>query len=96
MSGNVSLWEATAPPTDHPRLEGSVVADVAVIGAGIAGASIAYSLRREGMDVVLVEAERVGRGATGSSTVKVTAAQGLRGHEIARRHGEDVAAGETE
>jgi glycine/D-amino acid oxidase-like deaminating enzyme/nitrite reductase/ring-hydroxylating ferredoxin subunit len=91
MGGNVSLWEATAPATDHPTVRGVLDVDVAVIGAGVAGATIALFLRREGLDVALVEADRVGRGATGSSTVKVTAAQGLRAHEIARRHGEDVA-----
>lgn len=49
-------------------LRGSHRADVVVIGGGIAGLSTAYHLARAGRDVVLVEAGRVGDGATGRST----------------------------
>jgi glycine/D-amino acid oxidase-like deaminating enzyme/nitrite reductase/ring-hydroxylating ferredoxin subunit len=91
MVGNVSLWETTAPQTAHPALVDRRSADVAVIGAGIAGATTALMLQRDGFDVVLLDAERVGRGATGSATVKVTAAQGLRGHEIASKHDDSAA-----
>lgn len=91
MMGNVSLWEATAPQTRYPAVLDRQSADVAVIGGGIAGATTALMLQRDGFEVVLVEAERVGRGATGSSTVKVTAAQGLRGHEIAKKHDDSAA-----
>jgi glycine/D-amino acid oxidase-like deaminating enzyme/nitrite reductase/ring-hydroxylating ferredoxin subunit len=88
MTGNVSLWESTAPPTRYPALTGRLETDAVVLGGGIAGTTTALLLQREGLSVALLEAERVGRGATGSSTVKVTAAQGLRGHEISRRHGD--------
>jgi choline dehydrogenase-like flavoprotein len=91
MVGNVSLWETTAPQTRYPALVDRRSADIAVIGAGIAGATTALMLQREGLDVVLLEADHVGRGATGSSTVKVTAAQGLRGLEIAGKHDESAA-----
>jgi glycine/D-amino acid oxidase-like deaminating enzyme/nitrite reductase/ring-hydroxylating ferredoxin subunit len=91
VKGHVSLWEATAPQTRYPAVVDQRSADVAVIGAGIAGATTALMLQRDGFEVVLVEAERIGRGATGSSTVKVTAAQGLRGHEIANKHDDSVA-----
>lgn len=40
-------------------------ADVVVVGAGIIGATLAYLLAVEGLDVVLLEKESVGRGATG-------------------------------
>jgi glycine/D-amino acid oxidase-like deaminating enzyme len=39
-------------------------ADVVVIGGGIVGATAAYVLAKGGLDVVLLEAERVGSGAT--------------------------------
>jgi glycine/D-amino acid oxidase-like deaminating enzyme/nitrite reductase/ring-hydroxylating ferredoxin subunit len=91
MVGNISLWETTAPQTSYPALVDRRSADVAVIGAGIAGATTALMLQRDGLDVVLLEADHVGRGVTGSSTVKVTAAQGLRGSEIAGKHGESTA-----
>jgi len=38
--------------------------DVAVIGAGIVGASIAYELARRGASVIVLDSRSVGQGAT--------------------------------
>jgi glycine oxidase len=40
-------------------------ADVVVVGAGVIGTTIAYLLAAEGLDVVILEKESIGRGATG-------------------------------
>jgi glycine/D-amino acid oxidase-like deaminating enzyme len=40
-------------------------ADVVVVGAGIVGASTAYLLAREGLDVCILEKEGIGSGSTG-------------------------------
>ncbi len=64
----VSYYAATAhasPP--RPALAGDVDADVCVIGAGIAGCATALELAERGYRVVLLEAERVGAGASGRS-----------------------------
>ncbi|HUG62739.1 MAG TPA: FAD-dependent oxidoreductase [Methylomirabilota bacterium] len=64
----VSLWQATANPRpDRPRLEGRRSVDVAVIGAGYFGLSAALALTEAGKAVAVVEAERVGWGASGRS-----------------------------
>jgi glycine/D-amino acid oxidase-like deaminating enzyme len=61
-----SLWEATAEPGPAlPRLEGEARADVAVVGGGIAGLSTALHLAEQGVDVVLLEGETIGHGASG-------------------------------
>ena len=45
-----SLWAATAPPAPStPPLEGSVTADVVVIGAGYCGLSTALHLAERGI-----------------------------------------------
>lgn len=46
-------------------LEGSVQADVAIVGGGLAGLTAALELARAGRSVVVLEAERVGFGASG-------------------------------
>ena len=51
----------------HPPLTGDVECDVCVIGAGIAGCSAALHLAGRGYRVVLLEAARVGWGASGRS-----------------------------
>jgi gamma-glutamylputrescine oxidase len=63
-----SYYQATAAP--RPRrveLRGSVDCDVCVVGGGIAGCSTALHLAERGYRVVLVEAHRIGWGASGRS-----------------------------
>lgn len=51
--------------TLYPRLEGSQRCDVAIVGAGFTGVSAALTLAERGVDVAVVEANRVGWGASG-------------------------------
>jgi hypothetical protein len=61
-----SYYEATVtrPAADAP-LQGSVQADVCVIGAGYAGLSTALDLRAKGFSVVVLDAHEPGWGASG-------------------------------
>lgn len=52
------------PPLRAP-LRHSLTADVVVVGAGFAGLSAALSLAERGMSVVVLDAQRVGSGASG-------------------------------
>jgi gamma-glutamylputrescine oxidase len=52
-------------PTDYPRLSGEHNVDVAVVGAGYTGVSAALFLAERGYKVAVVEAQRVGWGASG-------------------------------
>jgi gamma-glutamylputrescine oxidase len=49
----------------RPSLEGLVAADVAIVGGGLAGLTAALDLARSGRSVVVLDAERVGWGASG-------------------------------
>jgi gamma-glutamylputrescine oxidase len=53
--------------TPRPTLNGSVECDVCVVGAGIAGCSVALHLAERGYRVALIEEQRVGWGASGRS-----------------------------
>jgi len=57
--------ENARPP--RPPLAGECRADVVVIGGGVAGCSTALHLARRGYEVALLEAHRVGYGASGRS-----------------------------
>ena len=86
-----ALWVATAGPAPpRPALDGDATADVAIVGAGVAGLTTALLCARAGFDVIVLEADRIGNGTTGHSTVKVTAAHGTAYSSIREKHGDDV------
>lgn len=68
-----------------------VDADVVVLGGGITGITTALLLQRAGRQVVVVEAERLGRSVTAHSTVKVTTGQGTLYSKIEQARGFDAA-----
>jgi gamma-glutamylputrescine oxidase len=61
-----SYYEASvARPAPAAPLQGAVQADVVVVGGGFAGLSAALELAQQGLSVVLLEADRIGAGASG-------------------------------
>jgi glycine/D-amino acid oxidase-like deaminating enzyme/nitrite reductase/ring-hydroxylating ferredoxin subunit len=87
-----SLWLEAPQPRSYPALEGGLEVDVAVLGGGIAGLTTALLVKREGARVAVLEAARVGCGATGCNTAKVTALQSTILSTIRSRHGDEAAA----
>lgn len=66
MAYPASYYHATAIGLTKPeRLDGDLKADVCVVGAGFTGLSTALNLAEKGFSVVVLEAERVGFGASG-------------------------------
>ena len=90
---NPSLWLATATGVDYPALAPNerVRADVAVVGAGIAGLTTALLLKRSGVRVALVEAGRVCAGVTAYTTGKVSSLHGLTYRKLRASFGEETA-----
>ena len=53
------------PQPDHPLLQGELQADVCVVGGGFSGLNTAIELAERGLSVVLLEAHKIGWGASG-------------------------------
>ena len=71
-----SYYVATANfVPECPALVGTVTCDVCVIGGGFTGLSSALHLAERGYDVVLLEAERIGWGASGRNGGQVGSGQ---------------------
>ena len=59
-------YEATSAPTDYAAPGGAQEHAICIIGGGFAGLATAMSLLERGQrDIVLIEAERIGHGASG-------------------------------
>ncbi|MDA3889612.1 MAG: FAD-binding oxidoreductase [Allgaiera sp.] len=87
-----SWYAATATPADpRPALQGAVKADVCIVGAGFTGLSAALHLAKAGLDVVVLEAQRVGFGASGRNGGQVGSGQRLGQDRIEKLVGRDDA-----
>ncbi|MFZ1219925.1 MAG: FAD-dependent oxidoreductase [Chthoniobacterales bacterium] len=88
---NLSFWEATdAEPALHSLRENSS-ADVCIVGAGIAGLSIAYELSHAGLKVIVLDDGAIGRGMTARTTAHLVNALDDRYYDLEKYHGEDGA-----
>ena len=92
VSAQESLWIDTAPASSYPALAGETGVDVAVVGGGVAGLTVALLLKRSGARVAVVEADRIGQGVTGCTTAKVSALQQTLLSSIRRHQGQAGAA----
>ncbi|MEL6523558.1 MAG: FAD-binding oxidoreductase, partial [Pseudomonadota bacterium] len=87
-----SYYAATAELLDPlPRIEGEVRCDVAIVGGGYTGLSAALHMAERGYDVVLLEAQRVGFGASGRNGGQVAVGQRVAQDELERKVGREEA-----
>ncbi|MBK5110930.1 MAG: FAD-dependent oxidoreductase [Thermoleophilia bacterium] len=67
--GELGFWHRSTggPPRPRPPLDGSLSADVAIVGAGFTGLWTAYYLKKAdpSLDVIVLESEFAGYGASG-------------------------------
>lgn len=86
-----SVWLQTARLPAFAPLRSDLKTDVLIIGGGMAGLLCAYRLAQAGVDYALVEADRIGGGATKNTTAKITVQHGLIYHKLLRRFGAERA-----
>lgn len=89
---NRSLWLETTPITNYETFRGELKTDVAVIGGGIVGITTAYLLKKAGVRVTLLEANRICEGTTANTTAKITSLHDVFYTKIAENYGKDNAA----
>ncbi len=79
--------ETRDPLPPFPELRGEARADVCIVGGGYTGLSAALHLARAGRDVLLLEAHRVGFGASGRNGGQVGSGQRLEVDALERLAG---------
>jgi gamma-glutamylputrescine oxidase len=75
----------------RPALEGETEADICIIGAGFTGISAALELAERGYSVVVLEAERIGFGASGRNGGQIVNGYSRDLEVIAARYGHEKA-----
>ena len=75
--------------TRYPRLEDRHSADVVVVGGGFSGVNTALELAERGYDVALLEANRIGWGASGRNGGQIIGGLGHDPERFVRAIGED-------
>lgn len=87
----ISYWIDSTEETDFSVLDRDIKVDVAIVGGGLAGISTAYLLKKEGLSVAVIEADRIAMGTTGHTTAKVTSQHGLIYNKLKIDFGEEIA-----
>jgi glycine/D-amino acid oxidase-like deaminating enzyme/nitrite reductase/ring-hydroxylating ferredoxin subunit len=86
-----SFWMRDSSPVEASQLADDTQADVAVIGGGIAGLSIAYELGRHGRSVMLIDRGEIGWGMTARTTAHLASELDDFYHELIKVRGIDQA-----
>jgi gamma-glutamylputrescine oxidase len=83
--------DSAQPLAEFPSAKGALKCDVCVVGAGFTGLSAALHLAQRGYDVVLLDAHRVGFGASGRNGGQFGMGQRLEQEELEQMLGMDHA-----
>lgn len=86
-----SIWSKEVSFEKRSPLYQDLKADVAIIGAGIAGLLTAYFLKERGIRAVILEADRICGGQTKGTTAKITSQHHLIYDRLIRCYGEEKA-----
>jgi glycine/D-amino acid oxidase-like deaminating enzyme len=84
-----SLWQETAPLWDDKSLNVTIETDLVVVGAGITGLSAALRATERGLNVVVLDAERPGWGASGRNGGQVIPGRHHHPDDIVKRYGSE-------
>lgn len=86
-----SIWSRQVQMPKREELQGDIKVQNVVIGAGMAGILTAYLLKKEGADVVVVEAKGIADGQTKNTTAKITSQHGMIYEKLIRKIGKERA-----
>lgn len=84
-------WLSSIKREEHPGLSEDIDVDVAIVGGGITGITTGFLLKKAGLKVAVLEANRLFSGTTGHTTAKLTSQHGLIYDRLIATFGEERA-----
>ncbi|MBB6011393.1 glycine/D-amino acid oxidase-like deaminating enzyme [Aquamicrobium lusatiense] len=85
------FWSTGFDPLESDTISPGEAFDAVVVGAGYGGLSAALELSRQGMHVLVVDARRIGDGASSRAAGSLANVPKARLHELAGSYGEETA-----
>ena len=82
---NQSYWQDTTSSIKCEKVTEDLEVDIVIIGAGLAGVSLAYQLKDLPYRVVVVERGQVGFQTSGHTTAKITSLHGQI-YQLLKKH----------
>ena len=86
-----SVWTESCNFTRRDALNKDINVDNLIIGAGIEGILIGYMLKKEGKEVILIDADEIASGNTKNTTAKITSQHNLIYDKLISEFGEEKA-----
>ena len=84
---NKSYWIDSTEFTNYPTLNEDIEIEIAIVGGGITGITVAELLKKQGMKVAVIEANKIVQGATGYTTAKITSQHHLIYYNLINQFG---------
>jgi glycine/D-amino acid oxidase-like deaminating enzyme/nitrite reductase/ring-hydroxylating ferredoxin subunit len=84
-------WSGVASAATFPALSQDLTVDVAIVGGGITGVTVAHLLKSSGLSVALLESRRLGAGETKRTTAHLTEVLDARLRRLKANFGVDGA-----
>ena len=71
------------------KLDKNIKCEILIVGAGLTGLLCAYELLKITKDIVIIDSDEIGMGASGRSTGKISSHHGLNYQKIFKYHGKE-------
>lgn len=85
-----SIWNQTCQIPRRNPLQGNLDTEIAIIGGGLVGILTAFYLGKEGRQVIVLEASKIGSGQTEGTTAKITSQHNLIYQKLLTDYGVNV------
>ena len=77
-----SFWVSSTESKCYDTLKDNIKTEILVVGAGLAGITIAYMLKKHGYDVVLIDKARVASATSANTTAKITSQHSIKYNKL--------------
>lgn len=87
----IPYWLDKTENTNYPELTEDINVDIGIVGGGLVGITAAYLLKKEGLKVAVIEADKICKATTAHTTAKITSQHSLIYDKTINTFGKELA-----